>query len=298
MRGITISEFMGSHLELLHQEGMIQVASSYRSALVHFMGFTKGVDVSLSEIDLEVIYAFRDYLLERKMDDNSVDYSVNAIRTIFDKAVEVKIIKNEYPFENLSIKTLVPNYEILSGSELRAIYNYDLSKNSALAFARDMFLLSFYLRGMSYYEMAKLSLSDIVDSKIEPKIETNGEVGIELESAMIEIIERYRGQVVKGDFLLPFYGENSDFSAVVPALNMRLRKLAKLLNLNVTLSSATARHSWAAMALNKGFSVRLISRCLGYKNDYFSQKWLDDIESIVASTVNQILIKNVRGEKL
>lgn len=62
-----------------------------------------------------------------------------------------------------------------------------------------MFLLSFYLRGMSYYDMAQLKISNVVGEAIEYNDKDGELVTVELEPVIKEIIERHRGKTIGTD---------------------------------------------------------------------------------------------------
>lgn len=293
MKGTTIYEFMSCYIEQLHGAGKKQTANSYTSALARFMDFSQNSEFPLSKINSETIHAFRNYLSEQKVAYNTAIYYLCAIRAVYNKAVKMKIIKNNHPFETISTRVVTPNYVILGEEELKAILKCDLTNHISLAFARDMFMLSFYLRGMSYYDIAQLKIRNIVNGTLVYQNKEAKEIVIKLEPCMLEIIEHYQNKGAKSDYLLPIYGETENFSSAVRILNIRLKKIAKLLNLNVALTSATARHSWATMALKKGLSKKVISRCLGHKNEYATHKYLKSLENTLASNINNIVIGDI-----
>lgn len=285
---------MSGHIEQLREAEKLQTANSYTSALGRFMAFTKGVDLSLSDIDIETINSFREYLISLDVSDNTIAYYLSALRSTYNKAVKQGLIKNDYPFEEVSTKITVPKYIALSEDQLYDLSELNLSEKPELAFARDMFLLSFYLRGMSYYDMAQLKIGNVVGETIEYNDKDGELVTVELEPVIEEIIDRHRGKTVGTDYLLPIYSGTGNFSSAVRILNIRLKKIATKAKIPVALTSATARHSWATIALKKGLSKRLISRCLGYKNEYFSQKYLENLENLIITNVNRMVIGGIR----
>ena len=72
----------------------------------------------------------------------------------------------------------------------------------ALDFARDMFLMSFYLRGMSFIDMAYLKKSDLQNGSVTCRRRKTGQrliIGWEPEMQMI--LDKYRENPT--DYLLP-----------------------------------------------------------------------------------------------
>lgn len=298
MGDVSIFVFMNECIEQLRSEGKTQTANSYSSAQRQFSLFSKGKDVSISTIDSELINSFRDYLVSIHVAENTIVYYISALRSIYNKAVKLKITKNRYPFEEVSTKVVTSKYVALNENELNTIKTLDLSDNCTLAFARDMFMLSFYLRGMSYYDMAQLKITDVTNGAIKQTRKDGELVVIDIEPAIREIIERYRSKTMGTDYLLPIITgtkrDSDNYCSAVRLINLKLKKIAKKLNINAPLTSGTARHSWAMIALEKGLSKKLISRCLGYKNEYFSMKYLEDLENTIISNVNRIVINEIR----
>lgn len=288
---------MSDTIEQMREDGRNQTADSYSSAFTHFCSFANGREILLSDVDVEMVNSFSDYLRGQGMSVNSITYYIRALRAVYNRAVKLRLIKNCHPFEEVSTKVSEIKYTTLSAAQLHIIKTFDLSNNDSMAFARDMFLLSFYLRGMSYYDMAQLKKSNINNGAIVyQKRDEEDTLIIDLESVMTEIIDKYSSKTIGSEYLLPIITatkrDSDNFASAVRIMNIRLKKLAKLMNLDVSLTSAVARHSWATIALQKGLSKKLISRCLGYRNEYFSQKYLEGLENLVISNVNRMVIGN------
>ena len=85
---------------------------------------------------------------------------------------------------------------------VRAIKLMDLSANPTLDYARDMFMMSFYLRGMSFVDMAFLRKSDLhMGHVVYWRRKTGQRLVIEWTAQMQEILEKYDEN--ESDFLLP-----------------------------------------------------------------------------------------------
>ena len=75
--------------------------------------------------------------------------------------MEKGLTAQNYPFRHVytgvdkTVKRAIPIKDI------KALKDMDLSMNPTLDFTRDMFLFSFYTRGMSFVDMAYLKKTDI-----------------------------------------------------------------------------------------------------------------------------------------
>ncbi len=76
--------------------------------------------------------------------------------------------------------------------------NLDLSKNKVLDFARDMFLFSFYTRGMSFVDMAYLKKTDLRNGILVYRRKKTGQLlSIEWTRQMQEIIDKYKSNATQ-----------------------------------------------------------------------------------------------------
>ena len=73
-----------------------------------------------------------------------------------------------------------------------ALKDIDLSMNPTLDFTRDMFMFSFYTRGMSFVDMAYLRKTDLQNGILTYRRRKTGqELTIKWEKCMAEIIAKY-----------------------------------------------------------------------------------------------------------
>lgn len=78
------------------------------------------------------------------------------LRAVYNRAVEDDIIENRNPFRHVYTGVDKTVKRALPLAVIKKIKALDLSLTPALDYARDMFLMSFYLRGMSFIDMAFL----------------------------------------------------------------------------------------------------------------------------------------------
>ena len=104
--------------------------------------------------------------------------------------------KHVYTGVDKTIKRAVPLKTI------KQTKNLDLSLQPSLDFARDMFLFSFYTRGMSFIDMAYLKKKNLSNGTLSYcRRKTGQQLLIRLEKCMKEIIEKYDNPV--SEYVLP-----------------------------------------------------------------------------------------------
>lgn len=76
---------------------------------------------------------------------------------------------------------------------IRRLVNLDLEKKPALRFSRDMFLLSFYLRGIPFVDLVHLRKTDVKHNTIYYyRHKTRQQLSVHIESYAAQIINRYK----------------------------------------------------------------------------------------------------------
>ena len=132
------------------------------------------------------------YLQKRGLTKNSTSFYMRILRTVYNRAVEKDLITNRNPFKHVytgidkTVKRAIPL------GAIKRIKNLDLSMRPSLDFARDMFMFSFYTRGMSFIDMAYLKKRDLSNGILSYlRRKTRQQLFIRWEKCMQEIVEKY-----------------------------------------------------------------------------------------------------------
>lgn len=157
----SLLNFMQGVIAQLQQMGRQRTSETYRCTLKSFMQFREGKDVLLEDIDSDLMMMYEAYLRGKGLTKNSTSFYMRILRAVYNRAVEKDLTTNRNPFKHVytgidkTIKRAIPLKAI------KQIKNLDLSLQPSLDFARDMFLFSFYTRGMSFIDMAYLKKKDL-----------------------------------------------------------------------------------------------------------------------------------------
>ena len=204
--GYTFFRFMDDVINQLKHLGRVRTAETYTSTLHSFMRFRGGEDVMLDEISSDLMMEYEAFLKSNGVTMNTVSFYMRILRAVYNRAVEKGMTTQCYPFKHVytgidkTVKRAVPLKAIKRIKEL------DLSLKPSLVFARDMFLFSFYTRGMSFIDMAYLRKDDLQNGILSYRRRKTGQrMSVRWEKCMQEIIEKY--PVNKMDYLLPIIKE-------------------------------------------------------------------------------------------
>lgn len=153
--------FMESVIANLKTLGKIRTSETYAATLCSFKRFREDRDVPLDDMDSDMMMAYEAYLKNNGVSPNSSSFYMRNLRAVYNRAVEKELTSQRFPFKYVytgvdkTVKRAVPLKVI------KRIKEMDFSMNPTSDFARDMFLMSFYTRGMSFVDMAYLRKKDL-----------------------------------------------------------------------------------------------------------------------------------------
>ena len=283
--------FMKHQIKKLKSENRTKTASIYETARRSFFRFRYGEDIRIEKIDSVLIQRYETYLKNNGVSLNSVSCYMRALRAIYNQATQKGLTISKNPFKEVytgidrTIKRAVNEETIVK------LYRMDLSKHPHLQLARDLFMFSFYTRGMSFIDMANLVQKNIKNGYlVYARSKTKQALTIKVEKCVEEIIERYNG-ITLDDYILPIYSAlNRDYNSLLRTHNKRLNRISEMLGLERTLSSYVSRHSWATIALRKGISVQVISEGMGHENEKTTRIYLASMDQSVIDNANARII--------
>ena len=167
-----------------------------------------------------------------------------------------------------------------------------------LDFARDMFIMSFMLRGMSFVDMAYLKKKDLANGYITYKRSKTGQqLTIEWTKDMQDILNKYPEN--ESDYLLPIIRNRGVkdryvYRNVGYNINHNLKTIARKLGLSIPLTMYVARHSWASAAKAKGVPLSVISEGMGHDSETTTQIYLASLDTSVVDRANSLILKSLK----
>ena len=293
----SLFNFMQEVIVQLQHMGKQRTSETYRCTLKSFMQFREDRDVLLKDINSDLILIYEAYLHARGLTKNSTSFYMRILRAVYNRAVEKDLTTNRNPFKHVytgidkTIKRAIPLKAI------KQIKNLDLSLQPSLNFARDMFLFSFYTRGMSFIDMAylkKKNLSNGILSYCRRK--TGQQLFIRWEKCMQEIVDKYDTDYYS-PYLLPIlqypYDNRNQYKNALYRTNKSLKEIAKMVGLSIPLTLYVARHSWASIAKSKNIPISVISEGMGHDSEITTQIYLASLDNAVVDRANAQILKDL-----
>ena len=121
----------------------------------------KRQDLHFDAITPQFVLSYETWLRERRLCRNSTSFYMRIMRTIYNKAVDARLTADCRPFSAVYTGVDKTAKRAITMADIRLIKRANLSESPSLEFARDMFLLSFYLRGIAPIDLAMLRKSDV-----------------------------------------------------------------------------------------------------------------------------------------
>ena len=292
--------FMSFGRELVHQLkqiGKTHTAERYTTVLNSFGRFRREKDVPLDEVESNLMVEYEIFLHANDVCPNTSSYYMRGLRAIYNRAVEKELTVQRSPFKYVftgidkTVKRAVPLKII------RQIKELDLTLFPIMDFARDIFMFSFYTRGMSFVDMAYLRKKDLQNGILSYRRQKTGQLlFIKWERPMQEIIDKY--DMGGSPYLLPIIknvdtDKRRQYKNAAHLVNDKLKRIGAKLGLAIPLTSYVARHAWASIAKSKNVPLATISEAMGHDSEKTTRIYLASLDTSAVDKANGQIIKSL-----
>lgn len=249
-------------------------------------------DILIDKIDNDLMRKYEQHLKASGIMKNSISCYMRSLRSAYNQAVSRGLSIQRNPFANVFTRIDKTVKRAVDEDVIVRLKNMDLSSYKDLSLARDLFMFSFYMRGISFIDMANLKKNNVKgDYIIYFRSKTHQMLRVKIETCMWEIINRYGSQLID-NYLLPVYTfNNRSHTSLLRNYNKRLKRISNILALGKPLSSYVARHTWATFALRKGVPIEVISEGMGHENETTTRIYLASLGQSAVDKANAKVIK-------
>ena len=293
----SLFNFMESQIIKLKQNGKIRTSETYTVTLNSFKKFRQDEDIMLDCLNTEVMEAYEAWHQQRGVSPTTISFYTRILRAVYNRAVENEIIENRHPFRHVYTGVDKTVKRALPLSIIKKIKALDLSLTPAIDFARDMFIMSFMLRGMSFIDMAYLKKTDLSNGYVAYRRRKTGQLLIiKWTKEMQMILDKYPENSTR--YLLPIIkntgtNERYTYRNVGYNINYNLKKVAKKVGITIPLTLYVARHSWASAAKAKGIPLSVISEGMGHDSETTTRIYLASLDTSVVDKANSLILKGL-----
>ncbi len=287
-----------SYIKKLLQEGRIGSAINYQRTYRSIKAF-KG-NVLFSGITVGFLYQYETWMLNRGASKTTVGIVLRPLRSIFNEAIEDKIIKKDdcYPFgrRKYQIPASRNLKKALTQDELKQIY-YFKSECEKLIIGKAYWLFCYLANGMNVKDMIYLKWKNIHGEYLvfeRAKTEKTTRVDqkpitIYLTEEIWDVINAHGNKSRSAnDYLFPTMQSGLNALEQFDLLNYARRlineamaAIAKELGMEKRVTTIVTRHSFSTQLKRAGVSTEYIQEALGHTNKKTTENYLDSFEKEV-----------------
>jgi integrase/recombinase XerD len=273
----------------------------YQTAVNRFISYCKNRDICFSEIDYTLLDKFSHHLIRSGLKQNSVSNYFRSIRAIYNKAIKAKIVdRSNYPFHDFSIKSEKTAKRAISKDDILKLKQLNFEPNSTAERSLKCFLISFYLRGISFTDLAYLKHSNIIDGRVVYKRrKTHKNYNIKLfPEAQVLFEQLHAGG---SNYLLPILSNDTQEDSIetkkvirqfIKTTNKYLKRMSEQVGLSSPVTTYTSRHSFGTIAKRLGYSNELIAEALGHEyGNKITNIYLDTFDTDVLDAMHKHVIQ-------
>lgn len=289
---VAFARTLSAHLSAIGKSRMCAAYTTTLNSFIRFLGDSR--DVALTDFNSDLMLAYENWLKDGGLCPNSSSYYMRNLRAIYNRAVERDLTIQRNPFRHVytgigkTVKRAVPLRVI------RRIRDMDLTDSPAMDYARDLFMFSFYTRGMSFVDMAFLRKNDLQNGILSyRRRKTNQLLTIKWEKPMQDIIDKYDTGTTP--YMLPIIrdiekDERQQYKNSAHLVNGKLKRIGLRLRLDIPLTTYVARHGWASIARSKNIPLATISEAMGHDSETTTRIYLASLDTSQVDRANRLIL--------
>ena len=307
--------YMPEVIGMLKREGKFPAMHVYACTLRSYEKFCaeerhpKNATASLSMQEIftpERLKEYEDWLAGHQTSPNTISPYMRTLQAVYNRWMSPGIEGyNQVLFKDVYTKVESRTKRALTAEQMEQLRNTDFSvltlrQQQVLTY----FLLMFMLRGMPFIDLAHLRKSDLRNRRITYRRHKTGKLMVvDVPPDAMRLLQKYRDKT-DSEYLFPllhgglFMEEHHHrYQETLRHFNRELARLMKQLLPGVSVSSYTARHTWATLAYHSGVPVGLISQSLGHSSIRVTMTYLKPFDAEVIDRINRQVISLVKKSK-
>lgn len=296
----TVFDFLQEQVarqERMQRQG---TAKTYTNAYLRFKEFRQDVDLTFGQLTPGMVEEYEAWLTNRGLKQNTIRFYLRTLNTLLHKAAgEGLLSEDKKLFSRVRLSYVRTTKRAISANDVRAIQKLDLPQGGIMAFARDMFMFSFYMRGMPFVDIAFLKKKDLKNGMLSYcRRKTNQQIAVAWEREQQEIVDHYTRQTESTPYMLPIIKkadgtEYRQYQRMQENVNRALKRIGSRIGLKLPLTTYVARHSWANIAKDMDIPITVISEGMGHRSYKTTQVYLDSIDTSRINEANRMIIRTI-----
>lgn len=304
--------YMPEVIEMLKREGKFPAMHVYACTLRSYEKFYargKSLEDATASLSMREIFTserlkeYEGWLAGQQSSPNTISTYMRTLQAVYNRWMPPGMEGyNPVLFKDVYTKVESRTKRALTTEQMERLRNTDfgmltLHQQQVLTY----FLLMFMLRGMPFIDLAHLRKTDLKNRRITYRRHKTGKLMVvDVPPDAMRLLQKYRDKT-DSEYLFPllhgglFMEEHHHrYQETLRHFNRELARLMKQLLPGVSVSSYTARHTWATLAYHSGVPVGLISQSLGHSSIRVTMTYLKPFDAEVIDRVNRQVISLVK----
>jgi integrase/recombinase XerD len=295
-------EYATNYNEKLQAKGKISLYKRYKTITNKFKAYVSKDLLPVNNINLKLINDYEAYLIKTfNNSPNTVTSNMKILsKFVNDIFKEYKLDKENNPFINYKYPSEETKREFLDEDELKRIINLKLTPINKLFDAKQIFIFECYT-GLRIADILTLRWKNLHENKISIKTRKTGKkITLALPEKIKIMIEqkkrsagrdinsnKYIFNILKNDLetLSPTDAHGAINSATA-IINKKLKQIAVNSGIKKTISTHTARHTFATRLISKGANIYVVQELLGHSSMRMTQIYAKVVDNKMESTIN------------
>ncbi|MCC9062062.1 site-specific integrase [Flavobacterium piscisymbiosum] len=289
-RALSYTAFHESLIEEIKSAGKLSTCNIEKDTLKSIQRFFNRTEITFKDLSVDAIYKYQSFLNGNHNSQSTIGIRIRTLRAVFNKAIKREIIPvTMYPFDKFKVSKIKESgkKEYLSEEELELLKNIELINKSDII-ARDMFLLSFYGRGINFIDLMQLKKTDLYKDTITYKrSKTEVIVNFKINDFWKRKIEEYIStgdshylfNIINNNQNSKIYINNKKEKYLKIHINTPLKRIITDLGIKKKITYYCARHSFATILKFNNISTDIIKEALGHKDIKSTMSYLNTLPS-------------------
>lgn len=281
-------------IENMRAKGAIGTAVTYECAKKSLQNFKPAL--SFADITSELLTRYETEMLKAGNSFTTISIYTRALRAIFNSAIDSGLVSRDaYPFGEKGYK--VPETrnvkKALTLEEIGKLYATETAEKPVRDKMKDLWFFMYFSNGMNVKDLCLLRNKNIgrdfisyMRAKTLRSSREKIEIRIPINSDIRRILDKWKVKSKDPEaFVFGYLTDKTTaerqrqvIQQLTHLINDHMRELAKAAGIEQTITSYSARHSFATVLKRSGASTEFISESLGHSNLKTTKHYLDSFE--------------------
>lgn len=307
MKNVDFMSYLDRQAQFKKNIGKARLYEMYHTLWNKLSLFLGGRKLYFSDITSDRMQELEAWMKSQGNCLNTISSYFRAMRAVYNKGVEEELFqppridpfRKVYTGNERTAKRAIPITRIryIANMDFDTMPNLSKVNRRSFDYARDMFMFSFYTRGMSFVDMCHLKKTDVRDGYLVYRRNKTGQkLFIKWEKCMQDICRKHEPKEESPyllDLLDPDKDPRSCYKSRQVMVGKNIKKVGRLAGLGDVLTMYVARHSWASACRNSNIPLSVISEGMGHDSEETTRIYLSQLDTSVVDRANRKIISQV-----